>query len=77
MKTSTQSPTDELQTMPIPHRPWQSIGMNYLMPVPESKNEHNAILVIIDCLTKMAYFIPITDKVIAKETAELFLQNIF
>jgi len=51
--------------------------MNYLMPVPESKNGHNAILVIVDRLTKMAHFISTTDKVTAKETAELFLQNVF
>jgi transposase InsO family protein len=76
-KASTQPPIGELQPMPIPHRPWQSIGMDFLMPVPESKNGHNAILVIVDRLTKMAHFIPTTDKVTAKETAELFLQNIF
>jgi len=51
--------------------------MEYLMPVSESKNGHNAILVIVDSLTKMVHFIPITDKVTAKETAELFLQNVF
>ena len=77
MKTSTQSPAGELQMMPIPYWPWQSIEMDYLMPVPESKNENNAIFVIIDRLTKMAYFISITNKVITKETAKLFLQNIF
>jgi hypothetical protein len=76
-KASTQPPIGELQPMPIPSRPWQSIGMDYLMPIPESKNGHNAILVIVDRLTKMAHFIPTTDKVTAKETAELFLQNIF
>ena len=51
--------------------------MNYLMPISESKNKHNAILVVVDRLTKMAHFIPTTNKVTAKETAELFLQNIF
>ncbi len=76
-KTSTQLPIGELRPMPIPGRPWQSIGMDFLMPIPESKNGHNAILVIIDRLTKMAHFIPTTDKVTAKETAELFLQNVF
>ena len=63
--------------MPIPSRPWQFIGMDFLMPIPKSKNEHNAILVIVDRLIKMAHFISTTDKVTAKETAELFLQNVF
>jgi transposase InsO family protein len=51
--------------------------MDFLMPIPKSKNEHNAILVIVDRLTKMAHFISTTDKVTAKETVELFLQNVF
>ena len=77
MKSSTQPPVGELQPMPIPSRPWQSIGMDYLMSVPKSKKGHNAILIVIDCLRKMAHFIPTMDQVTAKETAELFLQNIF
>ena len=76
-KASTQPPIGELQPMPIPSRPWQSIGMDFLMPIPESKNKRNAILVVVDRLTKMAHFIPTTDKVTAKETAELFLHNVF
>ena len=76
-KASTQPPIGELQPMPIPSRPWQSIGMDFLMPIPESKNKRNAILVVIDRLTKMAHFIPTIDKVTAKETAELFLHNVF
>ena len=76
-KPSTQPPAGELQPMPIPSRPWQSIGMDYLMSVPKSKKGHNAILIVIDRLTKMAHFIPTTDQVTAKETAELFLQNVF
>ena len=51
--------------------------MDFLMPIQESKNKRNAILVVVDRLTKMAHFIPTTDKVTAKETAELFLQNVF
>ena len=51
--------------------------MDFLMPIPESKNKRNAILVVVDRSTKMAHFIPTTDKVTAKETAELFLHNVF
>ena len=51
--------------------------MDYLGPVPMSKNSHDMILIVVDRLTKMAHFIPITTKVTAKETAELFLRYIF
>jgi hypothetical protein len=76
-KSSNQPPVGELQPLPIPRRPWQSIGMDYLGPVPVSKTGNDMILLAVDRLTKMAHFIPTTTKVTAKETAELFLRYIF
>ena len=76
-KASTQSSVGELHPLPIPQRPWQSIGMDYLGSIPMSKSGHDMILIAVDCLTKMAYFIPTTTKVMAKEMAELFLRYVF
>ena len=76
-KASNQPPVGELHPLPIPQRPWQSIGMDYLGPVPVSKSGNDMVLIAVDRLTKMAHFIPTTTKVTAKETAELFLQYIF
>ena len=76
-KSSTQKPSGELQPMPISERPWKTIGIDLLGPVPESRNGHNMILVVVDLLTKMAHFIPTTDTVTSKQLADLFLQYIF
>ena len=76
-KASNQPPVGELRPLPIPQRPWQSIGMDYLGPVPMSKGGNDMILIAVDRLTKMAHFILTTTKVTAKETAELFLRYIF
>ena len=76
-KASTQSSLGELHLLSIPQRPWQSIGMDYLGSVLVSKSDNDMILIAVDRLTKMAYFIPTTMKVIIKETTELFLQYIF
>ena len=76
-KNTTQPPSGELNPLPISSRPWQSVGIDYLMPIPESKNGNNAIIIVVDRLTKMAHFIPTQNTVTAKETAELFLQHIF
>jgi hypothetical protein len=77
MKASYQPLIGELHPLPIPQRPWQSIGMDYLGPVPVSKSGNDMILLAVDRLTKMAHFIPTTTKVTAKETAELFLRYVF
>jgi len=76
-KPSTQKPSGELQPLPIPARPWQSIGMDYLGPLPVSSNGHDMILIAVDRLTKMAHFIPTTSNVTSKQTADLFLQHVF
>ncbi len=66
-----------LQSMPIPHQPWSSIGMDLLGPIPISKNGNEMILVIVDRLTKMAHFIPTTRKYTSKIIANLFIQHVF
>ena len=76
-KPSTQKPSGELQPLPILARPWQSIGMDFLGPLPVSTDGYDMILIIVDRLTKMAHFIPTTSNVTTKQTAELFLQHIF
>lgn len=66
-----------LQSMPIPHRPWSSIGMDLLGPIPISKNGNEIILVIVDRHTKMAHFIPTTRKYTSKIIANLFIKYVF
>jgi len=76
-KASTKPPIGEVVSLSISERPWQSIGMDYLGPLPMSKNGHDMILIVVDRLTKMAHFIPTTREVTSKETAELFLRYVF
>ena len=76
-KAYTQLPYGQLQPLPIPSGPWQSIGMDFLGPLPLSKSGKDMILVVIDRLTKMAHFIPTFSNVTSKQVAELFLENIF
>jgi hypothetical protein len=73
-KVSNQPPIGELHPLPIPQRPWQSIGMG---SIPVSRSGNHMILIIVDRLTKMAHFIPTTTNVTAKQTAELFLRHVF
>ena len=51
--------------------------MDYLGLISMSKSDNDMILIVIDRLIKMTYFIPTTTKVTAKEMAELFLRYIF
>ena len=76
-KPSNHPPAGQLHPLPIPGRPWESIGMDYLGPVPKSASGKDMILITIDRLTKMARFIPTHSSVTSKETADLFLREVF
>lgn len=75
-KPSNQKPQGELNPLPIPDHPWSDISMDFITALPKTKRGHDAILVVVDRLTKMAHFIPTTTDASAKFTANLFLDNI-
>jgi hypothetical protein len=75
-KTGHQLPAGHLVPLPIPSRPWETISMDFIGPLPRTGRFKDAILVIIDKLTKMGHFIAITTKTTAKQTAELVFSEI-
>ena len=60
--------------LPIPTRPWSSVSLDWIIDLPPS-HYHDAILVVLDKLTKMALFIPTTKSMAAPNVASLFLQH--
>jgi len=75
MKESNQKPSGLLHSLPIPNRPWQSIGMHFMGPLPMSKS-YDYLLVVIDRLTSQVHLVPTTTRVTTKEVAWLFLTEV-
>ncbi|XP_027132312.1 uncharacterized protein K02A2.6-like [Larimichthys crocea] len=65
-----------LLPLPVPHRPWSHISLDFVTGLPPSQG-HTTILTVVDRFSKMAHFIPLPKLPSAKETAELVLQHIF
>ena len=63
--------------LPTPTEPWDVVGIDFVTGLPKTKQGHDAILVVVDHLTKMTHAIPCTKTITAKETAKLFVENIF
>jgi len=59
-----------------PDRPWKSISMDFITDLPQSEG-NDAILIVIDQLTKMAHFLPGTKEIDARQFSELFMREIF
>lgn len=74
-KTSTMKPEGLLHTLPIPTRPWGSIGMDFIGPFPRSHGM-DYILLVICRLTSMVHIIPTKTTAKASDIAWLFVREI-
>ena len=73
-------PQGKLKTMPVPTRPWQYIGIDFVGPLPESSNRagsYDMICVVIDLLTSMVHVIPSKQTYRASDIAELLFDSIY
>ncbi|GJP41219.1 hypothetical protein CLOM_g889 [Closterium sp. NIES-68] len=76
MKSSHQRAAGLLQSLDPPERPWQHVTMDYVTGLPAGPSGNNAILVVVDRLTKMAHFIACQQTITAEQTAQLFIANV-
>ncbi len=74
-KASTKKPVGLLQPLQIPEFKFQSIGWDFVTHLPETPNGNDAILVMVDRLTKLVRIVPCSTSVTAEGTAKLFYHN--
>jgi len=60
----------------IPEKTWTHISADFITKLPLAQ-EYNSILVIVDRFTKMAHFIPTTERTSAEGLARLFRDNVW
>ncbi|GJP46357.1 hypothetical protein CLOM_g5654, partial [Closterium sp. NIES-68] len=69
IKSSHQRPTGLLQPLEPPQRPWQHVTIDFVTGLPAGPSGNDAVLVVVDRLTKMAHFAPCRTTITAEETA--------
>jgi len=60
----------------VPKKPWIHISADFIMKLPLAQG-YNSILVVCNRITKMAHFVPTTEKTLAEGVARLFWDNIW
>ena len=79
-KPSNQKPYGLLNPLPVPTAPWEAIGIDFVGPLPESKDRdgrYDAITTIIDLLTGMVHLVPSRTNYRAKDIAELVFAEVY
>ena len=79
-KPSNQKPYGLLNPLAVPSYPWESVGIDFVGPLPESRNrdgQYDSITVVICLLTAMVHLIPSRINYNATQLAELVFENIY
>ena len=66
-----------MHPLELSYEPWDAISMDFIRQLPKSDG-YSTVWVIVDRVTKMAYFVPVKDEQkTAEGCAKLFLENIW
>ena len=76
-KGTNSVPAGLLQPLNTPTKRWEQVTMDFIVQLPVTKQGHDAIFVVVDRLSKRAYFIPTHTSATAPEIAKLFFNIIF
>jgi hypothetical protein len=79
-KPTNQKPYGLLNPLSTLSKPWESIGIDFVGPLPLSKNhngEFDSITIVIDLLTAMVHLVPSRITYNAREIAELVFAEVY
>ena len=71
-----QRPSGLLQPLEIPDWKWEHITMDFVVGLPRTQKGHDTIWVIVDRLTKLAYFLAMNVKYSLSKLAQVYIEEI-
>jgi len=76
MKPWQHSPVGELQPLSVPDTQWDILSVDFMVELPES-SRHNAVMTVVDSVSKRVHFVPTHTTVTAEGVARLFLHHVW
>lgn len=75
-KTISAKPGGLLQSLQIPNRRWAHVSLDFITGLPLTVRQHDAILTMVDSLSKMAHFVPTTTTASAADVVALLADRL-
>jgi len=66
----------ELQPLSVPGTWWDTLSVNFVVELPES-SRHDAVMTVVDSVSKRVHFVPTHTMVTAEGAARLFLHHVW
>ncbi|GJS24255.1 putative reverse transcriptase domain-containing protein [Tanacetum coccineum] len=76
VKAEHQRPSGLLVQPDIPEWKWEKITMDFITKLPKTTVGYDSIWVIVDCLTKSAYFLPMKETDSTEKLTSLYMKEI-
>ena len=70
-----EKPAGKLHSLPVPIKPWDLIGMDFVGPFPEVKG-YNYLWVVICRMTSMVHMIPVNTRMTATELLWKYIREV-
>jgi len=70
------SPVGELQPLSVPDAQWDTLSVDFVVELPESSG-HNAVMTVVDSVSKRVHFVPTHTTVTVEGAARLFLHHVW
>ena len=77
IKSRNHKPFGFLQPIDPPETKWQVVTMDFIVPLPKTKNGNSGIMNVVCKLSKMIRLIPITEDINAPKVAQKFKEHVY
>ena len=77
VKAKHRHPAGLLHPLPIPEWKWETISMDFITGLLTSTKHNDAIMVVVDKLSKYSHFIPVKSTCKVIDIAQVFMKEVF
>jgi hypothetical protein len=76
VKVEHRHPTGLLHPLSIPQWKWEVVTMDFIIGFPRTSKQHDAIMVVVDKLTKASHFIPMKVTHKATNVVDIYMREV-